>query len=82
MLRLVQKGKMRSEVVGEVRLGVSIREGAVLLTIASPTGEGVSVGVTADAATQFALQIDEAAEAVRRGQTEGMVDTEPSPGAV
>ena len=45
---------------GEVQLGVSVREGAVVMTLAAPDGQTMVLGVPPDSARQFAVALDDA----------------------
>ena len=54
---------------GEVQLGVSVREGAVVMTLAAPDGQTMVLGVPPDSARQFAVALDDAADAVESGAT-------------
>jgi hypothetical protein len=52
-----------ASVAGEVQFGVSVREGNVVMNLLGPHGESMVLGVPPQAARDFALALDEAAEA-------------------
>lgn len=60
--KLARKGGVRTE--GEVQLGVSVRAGSVVMNLVGPDGRGLVLGVPPDSARQFAVALDDAAEAV------------------
>ena len=53
---------------GEVQLGVSVREGSVVMTLAAPDGQTMVLGVPPDSARQFAVALDNAADSIERGE--------------
>jgi hypothetical protein len=87
MLKMVKGGKGKPGVVeGEVQFGVNIRNSMVMLTIVSPADEQpFVVGIAPDGASQLAVAMDEAAEAIRNGQTDSSAEhgdaPQPSPEA-
>jgi hypothetical protein len=61
------KGEVREH--GEVELAVSVRDGAVVMTLVGPDGQTMVLGVPPEAARKFALAVDEAAESIEREVT-------------